>query len=225
MVQCHEVDEFRRVFVVCGADAFDDSFGDILQLCLIVPQLIKNGDILLSKGSIKAVDHIISVVAALTANICCCESDNRHICRSISLAVNCNKTSHIISADVGTKLDLLLYPFRTFLGYSLLCHFIAQLDLKLRTVQPRFSIQTGNIKLAPFFLGRFLYESGRCKQESEFVDTIKLFLQFLIGIHRKAGSGNRYLAALLYTLHQFILEACADIINDFHVLLSPIIHP
>ena len=52
-------------------------------------------------------------------------------------------------------------PVSAFSCNGALCHFVAQLDFKLRSVQAAFAVQARNVKLALFLLCTLLDKSGK----------------------------------------------------------------
>ena len=117
-------------------------------------------------------------------------------------------------------MDLSANPVCAFFCDCLLSEFIAQLHFKFGAVETAFPGKARNIELT-LFLGRLLAdECGRSKNKSDFVNMLQLFLQFLIGIDRKASGGDGDLATLANGLLQIITNSSRDVINHLHAYTS-----
>ena len=158
MVKGHEVDEFRRVFCIGGADIFNHHIRDILHFLTIIPELLEEMHILMGERCLHTVDHVVGIVAALAADIYGCKSGHGHIGCLRGSRINSHKTHHVLAGGVGLEFGLSANPIGAFLCNGTLSHFVAQLDFKFRAVQAGFSGKTGNIKLTLLLLRLFLHK-------------------------------------------------------------------
>ena len=100
MIQGHKIDKLRRIFRIGRADVFQNYVRDILHLFTIAPQSIKKLHILLGERSFHAVDHIIAVVATLTANIHRRKPIDWHIGRLCCSRIHGHKACHVFTGGI-----------------------------------------------------------------------------------------------------------------------------
>ena len=125
MVQGHKVDKFRRILCINRADIFNHHIRDILYFFTVIPQLFKQLHILLGKWSLHTVDHVVSVVAALTSNVYCGESRHWHISCLRIFRIDGHEARHVFSGRIRLKFSLSSDPICTFPGNRTLGHLIA----------------------------------------------------------------------------------------------------
>lgn len=175
MVQRHEVDKLRRIFSVGCADIFNNHIRHILHFLAVAPKLVEQLHILMRKRRLHAVDHVVCIVAALTADIHCGESGEGHIGSLRTSSIEGHKARHILAGSIGFEFCFPADPVGTFLGNGSLGHLVAEFDFKFRAAQAGFSRQAGDIKLA-FLLFRFFFNKcRRCKNKPERLYGIQLF--------------------------------------------------
>ena len=221
MVQRHKVDEFRRVFVVGVADIVQHNIRHILHFRFVIPKGIEQLHVLRGEWCFHAVDHVVGVVAALTANINCGENVDRHIGRLLRFRGNGHKTAHILASCVGFERCLAADPLSAFFCDSALRHFITQFNLKLSTVQAALATDAGDVKFALLLFGPLFDKGWRSKDEAKLIYLLKLFFQFLKGIHGETSRGNGYTASPLNGLTQIILDERTNIVQYFHWRILP----
>ena len=221
MVQRHKVDEFRRVFIVGVADIVQHNIRHILHFGFIIPKGIEQLHVLRGEWCFHAVDHVVGVVAALTANINRGETVDRHIGRLLGFRCNGHKPAHILAGCVGFERGLAADPLSAFFCDSALRHFITQLNFKLSTVQAALATDAGNVEFTLLFFGTLFDEGGRSKDETEFIDLLELFLQLLKGVHGKAGRSNGYTASPFDGDRKIITHNIMYVVEDFHIISPP----
>ena len=75
-----------------------------------------------------------------------------------------------------------------------------------------------NIKFALRLWGFFGNECRRSEDKAHFVNALKLLFQLLISLDRKAGNGDRQLAAFMYSCLQIISYCMVDVIYNLHFI-------
>ena len=100
MIQGHKIDELRRIFRIGRADVFQNHVRDILHLFTIIPQSIKKLHILLGERSFHAVDHVVAVIATLTADVHRRKPIDWHIGRLCCFRIHSHKASHVFAGCV-----------------------------------------------------------------------------------------------------------------------------
>ena len=201
IVQCNEVNHFRRVFVERSRDVFNDGFRHILQLIPVIPDGVEQLHIgLRHRSVIHAVDHIVHIVTAFASQVDRCKSGNRHVDDLLLTAGNRHKRTHVVSGNIGFEFCLSANPVSALLSNRLLGHLIAQLDLKLRAIKTLLPAQTRNIEF-PALLGFLLPDEGRRRKDKpKLVHVFQLLLQFPVGIHGEVRSGDGNLIAPMNSL-------------------------
>ena len=216
MVQRHEVDEFRGILVIYCSDVLQNNIGNVLKLLLILPQIFKKLHISRRHRCLQTIHHIVTVVSSVAADIYHGKFIQRRI-RNLLISVgHGHKTAHLLFRRIRFEDRLPPDPVRTFFGNRLLGHLIPKLHLEFGAVEAVLPVQSRNIEFSFLLRGLLRYESRGCKNKPEFVYRFQLLLQFLIGIHRKTGSGNRYLTALADRRYHIISHNLCDVIEDFH---------
>ena len=172
------------------ADVVQHNIRHILHFRFVIPKGIEQLHVLRSERRFHAVDHVVGVVAALTANINRGETVDRHIGRLLSFRGNGHKTAHILAGCVGFERCLAADPLSAFFCDSALRHFITQFNLKLSTVQAALATDSGDVKFALLLFCTLFDEGRRSKDEAKLIYLLKLFLQFRKGIHGETGRGN-----------------------------------
>ena len=218
MIQRHKVDELRGIFCISRADIFQNHICDILHFVPVVPKRIEQLHVLLCERSLHAVDHVVAVISALTANINCRKSANRHIGGLCCAGIHSHKASHIFTGSVRFERSLSSDPVCAFLCDGSLGHLIAQFDFKLCTVKACFTGNAGNVELPLLLFSLFFHKSGRRKDKFKLVYGLQLLLQLFIGIHRKADCRNRHPTAFFDFHPQIISNGIGDVIQNFHII-------
>ena len=131
VVQHEEVDEIRRILLICGSDVFNHDVRDVLQLFAVAPQLIKE---IQEVAPILICFHprnrIVGVIAALAA-----DSNRGELCDGhIGGLVYVHKAHHVFLRDVGFEYCFTTHPVRALLCDGALRQLIAKLDFKIRAV-------------------------------------------------------------------------------------------
>ena len=176
MIQRHKVDELRGIFCISRADIFQNHICDILHFVPVVPKRIEQLHVLLCERSLHAVDHVIAVISAFTANIDRCKAANRHISGLCCTGIHSHKASHIFTGGVRFERSLPSDPVCTLLCDGSLGHLIAQFDFKLCTVKARFTRNAGNVELPLLLFSLFFHKRGGCKDKFKLVYGFQLLL-------------------------------------------------
>ena len=176
MVQRHEVNELRRIFSIGCADVFDDHIRHVLHFLAVVPKLVEQLHILMRKRRLHAVDHVVCIIAALTADIHRGESGDRHIGSLRTSSIEGHKARHVLAGGVGLELCFSANPVSALLRDGALGHFIAELDFKFCAVQACLSGQTRDIKLTFLLFGFFFYKGWGRKNKPERLYGLQLLL-------------------------------------------------
>ena len=100
MIQCHEIDELRRIFRISRTNVFQNYVRDILHLFPVIPKTIKKLHILLRVRSFHAGDHVVAVVSTFTANVYCGKPIDWHIGRLCCFRIHSHKASHVFAGCV-----------------------------------------------------------------------------------------------------------------------------
>ena len=176
MIQRHKVDELRGIFCISRADILQYYICDILHFVPVVPQGIEQLHVLLCERSLHAVDHVVAVISAFTANIDRCKAANRHISGLCCAGIHSHKASHIFTGGVRFERSLPSDPVCTLLCDGSLGHLIAQFDFKLCTVKARFTRNAGNVELPLLLFSLFFHKRGGCKDKFKLVYGFQLLL-------------------------------------------------
>ena len=134
MVQRHKVDELRRILIIGRTDVGDNHICHILHLFPVIPECFKQLHILGGKRCFHPVDHIVAVIASLTADIHCGKAIQGHIGGLLNRGIDCHKSTHIFPSNIGFEGGFTPDPLSTFSGNSPPGHFIAQLDFKFCSI-------------------------------------------------------------------------------------------
>lgn len=168
--KCDKVDEFRGVFVVGGRNAFNDLVGHVLDFSGIIPDLIKLAEkisAILGGGCLGYGGK--HVIAALTAEV----NRSKTADWRITCFVHIEESHQAFRCDVGFESRFTPDPVRAFTGNGFLGQFVPKPDFKLRSVDPFFSLQAGNIEL-PAFLCYLVRDKCRgCENEAELINTFQ----------------------------------------------------
>ena len=100
MIQRHKVDELRGIFSISRADILQYYICDILHFVPVVPQGIEQLHVLLCERSLHAVDHVVAVIATLTADVHRRKPIDWHIGRLCYFRIHSHKASHIFAGCV-----------------------------------------------------------------------------------------------------------------------------
>ena len=220
MVQCHEVDKLRRIFIIGRTDVGDDHLRHVLHLLMVIPERFKQLHILGGKRRFHTVDHVVAVITAFTANIHCGKAIQGHIGGLLHRGIDSHKSAHIFTGNIGFEGSFAPDPISTFSGNSPPSHFIAQLDFKFRSIQAGFPAEPWNIKFPPLLFSLFPDKGRGGEYKSEFVYLLQLAFQLFVCVHGKAGGRDGNLTAALYSLFQIIPDDICDIVKYFHHKLS-----
>ena len=128
------------------------------------------------KRRLHAVDHVVRIVAALTADIHRGESGDRHIGSLRTSSIEGHKARHVLAGGVGLELCFSANPVSALLRDGALGHFIAELDFKCCAVQACLSGQTRDIKLTFLLFGFFFYKGWGRKNKPERLYGLQLLL-------------------------------------------------
>ena len=156
VVKGKEVDEVGAVFVVGSGNGVYDFLRYFLHTGSIVPELVKQLQIAHRKGSGHLLNHGISIVATLTAQV----NGGKALDGVVCLIINTQKAHHVLIGNIGLKHHFLANPVSTLLSNGFLGQFVAQFDFKFRSIKAALTIQAGNVKF-PLFFRRLFCGKGR----------------------------------------------------------------
>ena len=128
------------------------------------------------KRRFHAVDHVIRIVAALTADIHRGESGKGRIGRLRTSSINGHKARHVLAGGVGLESRFSANPVSALLRNSTLSHFVPELNFKFCAVQAGFSGQTRDIKLTFLLFDFFFYKGWGRKNKPERLYGLQLLL-------------------------------------------------
>lgn len=190
VVERHKINQGGRIFGADGREIFDDGFGDVFEILIVIPQRVERSEENIGRGRLDSIDEIIHVIAALAAEIDAGKTVQRRVGNSIGFGLDEGKADHKFVGDVGFEGCASTDPLDAISSDGALGQFVAKFKLKFRAVETPLAIEFRDIKFALRLIVKRLDEGRRRKNKSEVGGAVELFFECVVSVNRKARGGD-----------------------------------